>query len=145
MAQTSYWADVLPIGHLWSLALQHRNTTAHRWFPLSRHHWVSIGINRCTSSIMQKGTLCLLICMLIPFPLKRSTSQYAGKGVLLSIVQDDHQHDHFFFLKITVKKCWCWCQAIFKLGKAHELNWFEVFYFNQLTVFCFWFFFFETG
>lgn len=90
MVQTSYQADVLPIGHLWSLALQHRNTTAHRWFPLSPHHCVSIGISCCTSSIMQKGTLCLLICMLIPFPLKQSTSQYAGKCVFTQHGGGDH-------------------------------------------------------
>lgn len=37
---------------------------------------------------MQRSSLCLLICMLIPFPLKQSTSQYTGKGVLLSMVEE---------------------------------------------------------
>lgn len=37
---------------------------------------------------MQRGRLCLLICMLIPFPLKESASQHACRRVLLSMVKN---------------------------------------------------------
>ncbi len=37
---------------------------------------------------MQRGSLCLLICMRILFPLKQSASQCAGRSVLLSMVEE---------------------------------------------------------